>query len=107
MKHIDDRRLLPDIASWIGLPTFAEDWSGVDVVFPLLEKMREEGAVVLLKLDGERTSNPYTAAVSGPILAENFTRTDASTLEGAIAHVIVHYARLRWEFPEDDFRKEL
>ncbi len=96
---VNYKALLPEVASWIGLASIPTDWSGVDIILPLLERMRQDGAVVLFKLDGERTGRPYTAVVSGPVLKGEFFRTDASALEDALAYVIVHYAQLRWGFP--------
>lgn len=70
---------------------------------PLLEKMRSEGAVVLIKWDGERgkgDSGPYTAVVSSKALKEQFYRTDAASMEDALAYIIVNYAREMWNFAE-------
>ena len=105
MNAVSYKALLPEVAFWIGLASFPTDWSGVDIVLPLLERMRQEGAVVLFKLDGERTARPYTAVVSGPIMQGDFFRTDASSLEEALAYIIVHYAHLRWTFPVEQFQQ--
>ena len=57
------------IAAQLGLPKVPANWRGVDVVLPLLERIRAESGVVLVKLDGERTgpddNGSYTAVVSG------------------------------------------
>lgn len=94
--------LLRVLALRLGMPTIDER-SGIDALLPYLELMRGEGAVVVLKLDGQRgpaDSPPYTAVVSGGKLGEDFFRTDASTLVEAAAYVIVNYARTCWGFSD-------
>lgn len=96
-----DRQLVPDIASQLGTPHVGSDWAGVDVVLPLLEKMKAEGAVLVFKLDGERglgDNGAYTAIASGSPLGDDFIRVDADTLEDALACVIVRYAEKRWGY---------
>jgi hypothetical protein len=104
MSTANYKVLLPEVASWMGISFFPAKWSGVDAVLPLLERMREEGAVVVFKLDGERTGCPYTAVVSGPVMRGDAFRTDASSLEQVLAYIIVHYAQLRWGFPMELFQ---
>jgi hypothetical protein len=104
MPSGNDRALLPQIAARVGV-SLPPSWSGIDAVLPLLEKMRLEGAVVLLKLDGERTGSqdtgPYTAAIIGEVMGEDFYRIDAFSLEDALASIIVHYARIKWGFTDE------
>jgi|SRR5579875_365981 hypothetical protein len=101
MSMINYRALLPQVAATVGV-SLPPDWSGIDVLLPLLEKMRLEGAVVLLKFDGERTerndTGPYTAAVTGTVMGEDFCRIDAYSMEDALSRVIVHYAHIKWGF---------
>lgn len=96
----DLRGQVPALAARLGLPTVPVDWVGCDSVWPLLERMREEGAVVLVKLDGERTqpgdNGPYTVLASGKPLGGDFIRIDAASLEDGLAHVILEYARKCW-----------
>jgi hypothetical protein len=98
----DYKALLSEVVAHIGLPALPENWSGVDVCLPLLEKMRGEGAVVLIKLDGARrgeNSLPYTGVVSGePLKKEEYFRTDAKSIEDCLAYIIVNYARHQWGF---------
>ena len=105
MSKVNYKVLVPEVASWMGISSFPAEWSGVDVVLPLLEQMRQEGAVFLLKWDGERTGCPYTAWVGGANMQEDNFRTDASSLEQALAYIIVHYAQLRWGFPMELFQQ--
>jgi len=101
-----DKQLVPDVASHLGMPVIDADWSGVDQVLPLLEKMKSDGSMVLFKLDGERgpgDNGAYTAVTSGPPLGEDYFRVDADTLEDALAYVIVRYAKRMWGYsPSSD-----
>lgn len=74
----------------------ADAWSGVDAVLPLLERMRREGAVVLLKLDGERDVRPYTVVASRPDSEHDTFRLDTSTLDEGLAQVIAWYGVRFW-----------
>ncbi|GHO74106.1 hypothetical protein KSD_18770 [Ktedonobacter sp. SOSP1-85] len=47
--------------------------------------------------DGERKSNPYTAAVIGAVMGEDFFRTDSRSLTDALTRVVIHYTRVKWE----------
>jgi len=81
-------------------------WSGCDPVWPLVERTRAEGAVFLLKLDGERTepddNGPYTVMVSGGLLKEDdWIRGDFHSLEAGLASVLLGYAERCWGFPEE------
>lgn len=87
------------IASEMGIP-LESGWRGVDVVWPLIDLIRSEGAVVLIKVDGERTgpddNGPYTALVTGARLQGAPIRTDAETVEAALAYILCEYARRMW-----------
>jgi len=76
------------------------DWNGLDAVMPLLEKMRSERAVVILKFDGERVGDedngPYTAMVQGGLLGDYFPRTDSHSIEEAVSYIIIEYAKNCW-----------
>lgn len=97
-KHRKNRTRVTQIARDLGFE-LADDWAGVDAVMPLLDRMRAEGAVVLIKLDGERSegdNGPYTAAMMGAALVDHACRIDAHFMEDAIAYIIVEYARVKW-----------
>ena len=76
-------------------------WTGPGPVWPLLELMRRDGAVVVVKIDGERhppnDNGPYTVLASGAPLQGDHIRTDAETVEEALSYVIVEYARRVWQ----------
>ena len=94
------RSLVAKAYAQLGEGSLDENWSGVDAVLPLLERMRAEGAIVLLKLDGERRlptdAGPYTVHVSGGPLQGDFHRTDSRTLEQGLARIIALYGRRCW-----------
>lgn len=91
-----------NVASALGLPAPLTNWSGVDAIMPLLEKARMEGAVVVLKLDGERgvgDNGPYTVLISGGPLGTDFIRADHHDLDEALMIVISRYAAQCWSMP--------
>jgi len=83
-----------------------EDWSGCDPVWPLIERVREEGAVFLIKLDGVRTEpgdgGPYTVLCSGGQLGEDYLRGDFHSLEAGLASVLIGYGERACSFPAAD-----
>ncbi len=93
---------LRHIAAGLGLaePTTAP--RGIDEFLPFLERMKGDGAVVVLKFDGQRTDDKdtgsYTAIVTSPAIAQGgFIRTDAKTLEEALQFVVDGYAAEVWK----------
>jgi len=62
--------------------------------------MREEGAVVVMKLDGERhapdDNGPYTVVVSGSPLDGSYLRAEMNSLEEALGKVVFEYAVRCW-----------
>ena len=98
-RHIDEQALCRVFVS-LGLPAPPLPISGVDVFLPLLERMKQEGAVVLLKWDGERSTNYYTALASKP-KDEEFFRLDGPSAEVVLASVVVSYARRYWGVPAE------
>jgi hypothetical protein len=90
---------IAEVARTVGI-SLTNAWSGLDAVWPLLEKMRAEGAIVVIKLDGERQRSAYTVLASeGPLRDGGPVRTDAATIEAALAYVIGHYAQRVWNVP--------
>ena len=70
-------------------------WQTCDDFWPFLERMRELGAVVIIKLDGERTrpgdAGPYTVAVLGGPLAPHSFRRDDFVLADALARAVLEF----------------
>ncbi len=81
--------------------TVRPDWKGCDAVWEALEEMANEGAVVVVKIDGQRNGDAdngrYTVVVSGGPLGEDFFRTDAGVLEEALAKAILYYSQKCWK----------
>jgi hypothetical protein len=92
----EQKRVAALAAARLGLGSLPDDGSGVDVVLPLLERIREEGATVLLELDGGREARAYSVLVSGGPLAADFLRADAETLDAGLAQVLSAYATRVW-----------
>ncbi len=100
--HMSDADQISLIAAQCDFPVVRSKWSGIDPVLPMLERMRRDGAVVVVKLDGERTmlddTGPYTVVVTGAPLGSDFLRVDGRTIEEALAWVIVRYASRVWGY---------
>lgn len=101
---MSDRESVVNIAAHLGMQSLSADWRGVDAVLPLLERMRTEGSVVVLKLDGQRIDSddnrPYTVVISGGKLSsDGYVHTECATLEEALIHGIVEYAQKCWRYP--------
>ncbi|MCW1887378.1 hypothetical protein OKA04_21755 [Luteolibacter flavescens] len=83
-----------EILSQLGL---GHDRQSEDAIgWQLLDQMRAEGSVVLVKLDGERTLDPYTLVISGGPLGENYFRKDGSSINELIAEGANFYDGLIW-----------
>lgn len=96
------RHLIPGMAAQFCGATVPDNWSGIDPVIPLLERIRREGAIVIIKFDGQRRdeadNGPYTAMISSRRLRDETLRIDAHSIEDAVAQVIAGYARECWGF---------
>jgi hypothetical protein len=67
-------------------------------VLPLLEEIRADGAVVVVKLDGTpQASQPYVVIIASGPLHEDYVKSAAPDLEQALASAIVNYARRCWQ----------
>src|SRR5690349_8238510 len=100
MSHA--RGQVPNVARHLGLAPISAEWQGIDAVLPIIEKMRADGAVVLIKFDGERRdpadAGPFTLAVIGKVMGEAPLRRDAHSLEDALGDIILEYARRFWSY---------
>lgn len=77
----------------------AADWRGIGAVWPILERMRADGAIVLVKLDGQRMGSgarPYTLLVSGEPLGGDTIRLDHRDLDEGLCRMIIDYALRVW-----------
>ena len=88
------------IATKLGLPEIPISWEGIDYVVPILEKIKNEGGVIIIKFDGERNAKEdngsYTIMMSDSKISDGFFRIDSTSLEDGLAEVIVMYADQVW-----------
>lgn len=84
------------IANRLGVepPTKVDD--GVDWALPIIAELRVNGLNTLIKLDGERLSDPATVVLSGPLLEGNFVRRDGPTLGETLASALDELAQRGW-----------
>ena len=74
-----------------------DELKGIDYFLPLLQEIRRDSAVVIIKFDGEREENIYTLLISGKNLGkEESIRLDTSDIEGGLAYICVEYAKIAW-----------
>lgn len=89
------------LLSKLGIAAVGSNWTGCGEVWDAFEKMADEGATVVIKIDGQRKSvedsGRYTLIVSGGPLNEDFFRTDCSDLDEGLAQAVLHYARHGWK----------
>jgi hypothetical protein len=76
--------------------------SGLSQGWPLLNQIRAEGSVVLVKLDGQRTQNCYTLTISDGRLGEEYFRKDGDDLGELITAGINFYDSLIWKDQASD-----
>lgn len=75
---------------------------GLDALWPLLEAIRNDGGVVVIKLDGERSpqfgdNGVYTVVLSSGSLFDDFFRRDSDDLRQTLLESIAYYAeRAGW-----------
>lgn len=74
---------------------------GFTSLWPLLEKIGDEGGVVIIKLDGERdgsNDDRYTLLLSGKHVGRQIRR-DVADLEDGVSQLICEYASRCWDIP--------
>ena len=88
------------VAEFLDLPPLADTWDGIDSVIPILERIKDDGAVILLKFDGERKGTDdepgYTTVITGSALEDDFIRIDTNTLEDGLVFALGSYAERVW-----------
>ncbi|MBL8892024.1 MAG: hypothetical protein JNL67_18760 [Planctomycetaceae bacterium] len=76
------------------------NWKGLDAVWPMVELIRGDGGVVVIKVDGQRTSEEdngaYTVVISGGGLKGDYVSTERSSLEDCLEHCIREYVVRCW-----------
>lgn len=101
MNNEECKKLIPIFEKKLGLNNISVmNIDSIDYFLPFIEKMKNEGAVVVIKFDGERTkiddSGSYTVLVSGQVLNGDFIRTDSDSLKSALVYVIGNYGEKFW-----------
>lgn len=96
----DSKFAICRVAQGLGVEPVPNDWQGIDPVLHLIERMRKDGAVVLIKFDGERVEardgGPYTFVVSDGPLGSDCIRADAHSIESGLAQIILRYDEKVW-----------
>lgn len=103
MELPDYQDLIPMVALTRNLNIPPRNLSGLDVFVPFLEAMREEGAVINLRIYGEQSDNerePYRVLISRLPVGNESLSVVASSIEEALSYIIVEYARRCWHFEE-------
>lgn len=68
----------------------------------LLNKISNEGSVVIVKLDGQRSQNCYTLLISDGLLGGEYFRKDGDDLDEMINEGANFYDRLIWSVSTSD-----
>lgn len=72
-----------------------EDHPSIDDLIKCFEKIKDDGNVVVIKFDGERTDIQYTVFISFPVsLDRQIIRVDKSSLIEALKEVLTEYLSL-------------
>lgn len=75
-------------------------FDSVDSFLPLIELVRQDGSVVIFKVDGERNpaaqEPPYTVMISGKIIQGGIVRSDSYDLIDAVKKVLLSYSAKVW-----------
>lgn len=97
-KHLKDK--VSQIAAHFNINGIGSNWTGVDEIMPLIEMIRKDGAVFIVKIDGERDpvedSGPYSVMAFGKPVGDMPINVDAYNLDDGLAYVIVKYAESVW-----------
>lgn len=67
--------------------------SSMEELIECVEKVRENGDVVVIKLDGERSKQQYTVFITSPATKKEMIRADESTLKEALLKVLHEYLK--------------
>jgi len=70
----------------------AAAWSSLADLLSSFQAIAEDGAVALIKIDGERITQRYTVVVTGPKIRECPFRMDGDNLRELLEEAIAFYA---------------
>lgn len=71
--------------------TIEKQDSSFEELIECFEKIKETGEVIVIKFDGERESNSYTAFISFPDNKREMIRVDENDLRSALIRVLTKY----------------
>ncbi|WP_113672700.1 hypothetical protein [Vallitalea guaymasensis] len=95
------KKLFMQMIDDFGYKLNLDSLKGIDYFLPIIQEIRKDSSVVIIKFDGEREENIYTVLASGKNLGnEEAIRLDTSDLEGGLAYVCVEYAKIAWGWEE-------
>jgi hypothetical protein len=87
------------IASAMGVEV-SLDWTGIDSVWPILEKMKSDGSVIIIDMQGHAVNDAkpaeYVASALGRLLGNDPIRVSSPVLQQAATELIVQYASRVW-----------
>jgi len=63
----------------------------IDNLIVCVQKIKEEGNVVVIKFDGERIENGYTIFITFPNNEREMIRTDQNDLKNALIEILKQY----------------
>lgn len=88
-----------EMSNDFGYESKIENLKGIDSFFLIINEIRRNSGVIIIKLDGEREENIYTFLASGKNLGEEGSiRLDTSDLEGGLSYICVEYAKIAWNW---------
>ena len=88
--------ILKEISENIGIEASDVDGHCWSVLVPLIFKLQSEGASLLIKSDGERSSNIFTVMIEGGMLGEDYLRCETDNLSEGVSQLISGYAKECW-----------
>lgn len=95
-----NKKNICDISKSLGKTLIPIDWQGIDSVIELIEEMKSDGAVIIIKFDGERKKDvdngSYTFIVTGKPLNDESIRIDTASIEHGLSFIIGEYAKMVW-----------
>lgn len=84
-----------------GYESKLDNIKGIDSFFSIMDEIRKDSGVIIIKFDGEREEDIYTFLASGKNLGEEGSiRLDTSDLEGGLSYVCVEYAKIAWKWSQ-------
>ncbi|WP_294609424.1 hypothetical protein [uncultured Gilliamella sp.] len=97
------KQYISNLATSLEICDLHEDWSGIDAILPIIEKIKKEKSVFIIEFDGKRDgvndNGTYTIFIMGDHLLEKdiLIRTDAYDLNEGLCYVIGTYADIFWQ----------